>query len=75
MAGLAGTCSHVGAVLHWVEVAVCMNLSTTCTSKENTWLMPTLMERTPSLEQNKINFSVPKRANYVICQPTLIPIH
>ena len=40
MAGLAETCSHVGAVLHWLETAIRLNSNTSCTSKENKWLMP-----------------------------------
>ena len=33
MAGLAETCSHVGAVLHWVQTAVRVN-NLCCTSKD-----------------------------------------
>ena len=55
MAGLAETCSHVGAILHWVEAAVCVNMSTTCTSKENSWLMPTSRDSIPFLELNQIS--------------------
>ena len=35
MAGLAETCSHVGAILHWVEAAVRIQKYVPCTSKEN----------------------------------------
>ena len=56
MAGLAETCSHVGAILHWVEAAVRVNMSTTCTSKENSWLMPAARENIPFLELNQISF-------------------
>ena len=61
MAGLAETCSHVGAILHWVEAAVRINMSATCTSKENTWLMPSSRENIPFLELSQIDFSAPKR--------------
>ena len=47
MAGLAETYSHIGAVLHWVEAAVHVNMSATCTLKKNTWLMPTPKENIP----------------------------
>ena len=57
MAGLAETCSHVGAVLHWVETAVRV---TTCTSQENKWLMPTPMQSIPYLQLSEIDFSAPK---------------
>ena len=34
MAGLAETCSHVGAVLYWTETAVQIRNEATCTSKK-----------------------------------------
>ena len=58
MAGLAETCSHVSAVMHWVETAVRVCDDTTCTSKANRWLMPT---PTPYLQLSEIDFSAPKR--------------
>ena len=61
MAGLAKTCSHIGAVLHWVEAAVRVNMSATCTSKGNIWLMPTPKENIPFLELRQTNFSTPKK--------------
>ena len=60
MAGLAETCSHVGAILHWVETAVRVCDSTTCTSKDNTWLMPTPTQSIPCLQLSEIDFSAPK---------------
>ena len=44
MAGLAETCSHVGAILHWVETAVRIRNDTPCTSLENKWLIPALVQ-------------------------------
>ena len=35
MAGLAETCSNVGAVLYWTETAVRIRDEATCTSKKN----------------------------------------
>ena len=58
MAGLAETCSHVSAVLHWVETAIRVRDDTTCTSKAIRWLMPT---PTPYLQLSEIDFSAPKR--------------
>ena len=49
MAGLAETCSHVGAVLYWIETAVRVRDTTTCTSKKNAWLMPTPVSEVPYL--------------------------
>ena len=61
MAGLAETSSHIGAVLHSIEAAVRVNTSAMCTSKKNTWLMPTTKENIPFLELSQINFSTPKK--------------
>lgn len=61
MAGLAETCSQVGAILHWVETAVRVQSETSCTLKENTWLMPKPMQETPYLQLCDIDFSAPKR--------------
>lgn len=60
MAGLAETCSHVGAILHWVETAVRVHSTTTCTSKDNKWLMPTPKRSIPYVQLSEIDFSAPK---------------
>ena len=39
-AGLTETCSHIGAILHWVETAVQMRDDTTCIFVENKWIAP-----------------------------------
>ena len=61
MAGLAETCSHVGAILHWVETAVRICNDTPCTSQENKWLMPAPVQDIPCLRLKDIDFSAPKR--------------
>lgn len=61
MAGLAETCSHVGAVLHWVETAVRIRNDIPSTSKENKWLMLTPVKDIPFLELCDIDFTTPKR--------------
>ena len=60
MAGLAETCSHVGAVLHWVETAIRVCDDTPCTSKENKWLMPTAAQSIPYDQLSEIDFTAPK---------------
>lgn len=42
MAGLAETCSHIAAILYWLETAVRVRNTTSCTSQPNTWLPPSL---------------------------------
>ena len=59
MAGLAETCSNVGAVLHWVETDVRVRNATPCTSKENKWLMPTPVKDIPYVELRDIDFTTP----------------
>jgi hypothetical protein len=44
MAGLGGACSHVGAVLFFLEVNTLHKANTSCTSKENMWLRPRCSE-------------------------------
>ena len=60
MAALAEICSHVGAILHWVEAAVRIQKNVAYTSKENKWIMPTPKENIPYLELREINFRAPK---------------
>ena len=63
MAGLAETCSHIGAVLHWVEAAVRMRNETSCTSKENKWMIPTPVKQIPPRRLGEIDFSAPNASN------------
>ena len=70
MAGLAETCSHVGAILHWVEAAVRIQKNVACTSKENKWILPTPKENIPYLELREINFRAPKRLKLELSSPS-----
>ena len=63
MAGSAEICSHIGAILHWVETAVHIGNVTPCTSLENKWLVPAPVQDIPRLHLKDIDFSAPK------CQP------
>ena len=72
MAGLAETCSHVGAILHWVEATVRIQKNVVCTSKENKWIMPTPKENIPYLELRKINFRAPKCFKLKLRSPSII---
>ena len=63
------TCSHVGAILiYWLETRVRIREETTCTSKENTWMMPTAVKDIPFLMLKEIDFtytSAEKRMKYI----------
>ena len=48
MAGLGETCSHVAALLYWLETAVRIKTETSCTSRENLWLWPSQRNSTAS---------------------------
>lgn len=49
MAGLAETCSHVAAILYWLETAIRIHDGTSCTSKTNSWLPPSLPKACPEV--------------------------
>lgn len=44
MAGLAESCSHVAALLYWLETAVRIKNATSCTSRPNSWMAPSMPE-------------------------------
>lgn len=61
MAGQGETCSRVGAILLWVETQVRKRDQTSCTSKENTWIMPKVVKDIPFLMLEEIDFSTAKK--------------
>ena len=64
MAGLAETCSHVAAILYWLETAVRIREETTCTSKPNSWLppsMPTACNNVPYITMEQLEVTATKR--------------
>ncbi|KAK3742556.1 hypothetical protein QZH41_013387 [Actinostola sp. cb2023] len=61
MAGLAESCSHVGAVLCAVETGVRMRDSVTCTMEKSKWLMPTHVNKIPPAPVAEIDFSSAKK--------------
>lgn len=55
IAGLGETCSHIAAILYWLETVVHVHSETTCTSKSNAWLspsMPTACREVPYVTMN-----------------------
>ena len=57
MAGQGETCSHVGALLYWMEARVRIRENTPCTSRENKWLMPSAVKDIPYLMLKDIDFT------------------
>ncbi|SMN01988.1 hypothetical protein SPONN_289 [uncultured Candidatus Thioglobus sp.] len=59
MAGLGETCTHVAAVLFYLETAVRINGQITGTQKECEWVIPAFQKRIPYLRVKDIDFSSP----------------
>lgn len=57
MAGLAETCSHIGALLYWTEYQVQRQTAVTSTSKPNEWLQPKTIKQVPFLRLEDIDFT------------------
>ena len=61
MAGLGETCSHVGAVLYWLETRVRIREEATSTSQENAWIVPKAVPDTPYLPLYDIDFTTAEK--------------
>ena len=57
MAGLGETCSHVGALLHWIEYQVRRYADISAISKPNLWIEPHAVKNPPYLRLENINFT------------------
>ena len=58
MAGLGETCSHIGALLYWVEYAVRkQDKEESCTSRANQWMEPRTTKLAPYLQLDAIDFT------------------
>jgi len=57
MAGLGESCSHVGALLFWVEAAVKIRNSKTVTQSPAYWLLPTGIQKVAYEEVRDIDFT------------------
>ena len=64
MAGLGETCSHISAILYWLETAARIHNETTCTSKSNSWLPPSLpaaCQEVPYVTMEELEQVAPQR--------------
>lgn len=68
MAGLAETCSHVGALLYWVESAVRIQ-ETACTSQDDMWITPNPVEKVPYLQLRTLISSQQGRIHHLAVKP------
>ena len=57
MAGLGEACSHIGALLYWIEYTVRKRDEESCTSKANKWIEPLKTKKVPYLQLDAIDFT------------------
>ena len=62
MAGLGETCSHVGALLYWLEYSIQKREEQSCTSGPNQWLEPKSIKQVPYMELGSIDFTSANRS-------------
>ena len=60
MAGLGEVCTHVAAVMFYIEAVARLNGIPTCTQKECQWMIPTYQRDIPYAPLSKIDFSSAK---------------
>ena len=60
MAGLGEVCTHVAAVIFYIEAVARLNGIPTCTQKECQWMIPTYQRDIPYAPLSKIDFSSAK---------------
>ena len=73
MAGLGESCSHVAAILFWMETALRIRSDVSCTSIPNTWLPMSMPHVNPSVPYTcKANLNMSSKGTYlsVIKMPT-----
>ena len=51
------SCSHIGALLYWIEYAVWKRDGESCTSKVNKWIEPLTTKKVPCLPLDAIDFT------------------
>ena len=69
MAGLGETCSHVSALLYWIEYKVRRRDEVSSTSKENKWLEPAAITNVPYLQLEDIDFTTAEKKMKSIHNP------
>ena len=60
MAGLGEACSHVAAILFYLETAARINGVSNCTQQQCQWIFPKFQKDMPYLQVKDIDFSSPK---------------
>ena len=60
MAGLGEVCTHVGAVLFYLETATKINGVSQCTQEKCSWIVPSYQKAIPYAPISEIDFSSAK---------------
>jgi hypothetical protein len=60
MAGLGEVCSHVGAILFYLETTARLSGQSQCTQEKCSWIVPAFQKTIPYLPISKIDFSSAK---------------
>ena len=62
MAGLGEVCSHIGAILFYVETIQRVKSSSTCTQSICSWIIPKGVKDIPYSKVSELTFTMPKMA-------------
>ncbi|XP_060581209.1 uncharacterized protein LOC132737860 [Ruditapes philippinarum] len=77
MAGLGEVCSHIGALLFWVEATHRANANLTVTQKKAYWPVPSYVDKVQYLEVKDIDFSSAEKKvkdlNHLLCSGEKTP--
>jgi hypothetical protein len=78
MAGLGETCTHVAAVLFFIEASGRVTGTTTCTQQKCEWIVPSFQKEIPYLPVKEIDFTSARRKKtklecQELCKPSMEP--
>ena len=79
MAGLGEVCSHVAAVLFYLETASRVTGTSTCTQEKARWMIPSFQKAIPYLRMKDVDMSLKSKkkktaADDTACSPVPLPI-
>ncbi len=69
MAGLGEVCTHIGAVLFYLEASTKMRSEHTCTQSKCQWVIPSYQKEIPYLPIKYLDFSSAKKKQTTVTSP------
>ncbi len=69
MAGLGEACTHIGAVLFYLEASTKMRSEQTCTQSKCQWVIPSSQKEIPYLPIKYLDFSSAKKKQTTVTSP------